>query len=247
MEIKSIVEALIFAAGRVIDVGEIVTILEEILEGPQANPKEVREVLQSLIQEWEEKGRGIRLVSVAQGYEFRTTPQYAAWLRLLNRPKPQRLSTPAVESLALTAYRQPVTRSDIENVRGVDSGGVLKNLLDRRLIRIVGRKEEPGRPILYATTKEFLELFGLKDLSDLPPLSEFEEMIKSQASEKTADETPFSLSDLISTSEEQMEMEGTDRKVLEDLDESLRSLKDLEKSLEPSPAGSVEIPKTEDA
>jgi segregation and condensation protein B len=226
MELKSIVEALLFTAGRVLSTNEILDIFKERPEGMQPTSQDLKQALETLEQEWGE-GRPIVLARVAEGYEFRTDPAYAPWLQLLNRSKPQRLSAPAVETLALTAYRQPVTRVDIESIRGVDSGGVLKNLLERRLIRIVGRKEEPGRPILYATTSEFLELFGLQDLADLPPLQEFEEMIKKQGEEVTS----LSVSDLISTPEEIASMEDEDREAMQELDQSLNQLKEQEKKI----------------
>lgn len=109
---------------------------------------------------------------VAGGYQFCTRPDLAAWIRRYRAGRPPALSAAALETLAVVAYRQPVTKAEIDAVRGVDAGGVLKGLLERKLIRIVGRKEVPGRPILYGTTKRFLEVFHLKDLSELPTLEE---------------------------------------------------------------------------
>ncbi len=229
MDPRSIVEALIFASGDVLRLTEIQEVFQNALEGPKPTRQELEHILETLQREWEERGGGIHLAHVADGYELRTRPEIAPWIQLLNRSKPHRLSTPAIETLAMIAYRQPITRTEIEAVRGVDSGGVLKSLLERRLIRTVGRKEEPGRPILYATSKEFLEIFGLKDLNDLPPLSEFEEMIKNQVSEEKPAEQELSATDLITNVEEEMVIEEKDREVLQELDQSLKSLKDLEK------------------
>ncbi len=116
--------------------------------------------------------RGIVLEEVAGGYQLRTPKEHASYVRKLLAAKPPRLSRPLLETVAIVAYRQPITRPEIEQLRGVDCGGVLDTLVDRRLIKIAGRKEAPGRPIMYTTTTEFLELFGLKDLEGLPDLEE---------------------------------------------------------------------------
>ena len=116
---------------------------------------------------------GFYLAEVAGGFQFRTDPDLASWLSKLNRERPFRFSPAALETLAMIAYRQPVTRGEIEYLRGVDSGGVLKTLLDKGFLRILGKKDVPGRPLMYGTSKQFLEFFGLKDLSDLPTLKEF--------------------------------------------------------------------------
>ena len=169
----------------------------------------------------------IRLERVAGGYEFRSRPEVAPWMALLNPQPAQRLSTPAVETLALIAYRQPITRIEIEELRGVDSAGVLRSLLERRFIRVVGRKEEVGRPLLYATSREFLELFGLKDLGDLPPLSELEEKIKTVETPAPA----LDVSDLMRDPVDLAGLEESDREVLGDLEEKLDQLKEVEKQV----------------
>lgn len=115
---------------------------------------------------------------VAGGYQFRTRPEYTEWIRQLMRPAPARISKAALETLAIIAYKQPIIRNDIERIRGVDSGGVIRMLLERKLIRILGRKEIPGRPLIYATTKQFLEAFELKDLKDLPTPKEIDDLGK---------------------------------------------------------------------
>jgi segregation and condensation protein B len=116
--------------------------------------------------------RGIQLQEVAGGYQFRTARENAEWVRAVFRDKPARLGRAALETLAIVAYKQPATRAEIEVIRGVDVDGVLTTLLSRRLIKIAGRKEAVGRPLLYVTTPEFLEVFGLKDLNELPSLKE---------------------------------------------------------------------------
>ncbi|HEY8074270.1 MAG TPA: SMC-Scp complex subunit ScpB, partial [Labilithrix sp.] len=120
--------------------------------------------------------RGIHLDEVAGGWVFRTSPKYAPFVRDLTKQKPVRLTRAQVETLAIIAYRQPMTRPEIDDVRGVDSGPVLKLLLERDLVRILGKRDEPGRPIIYGTTTHFLEFFGLKSLKDLPTLREFTEL-----------------------------------------------------------------------
>jgi segregation and condensation protein B len=119
---------------------------------------------------------GIVLQEVAGGWQLRSSPDVAEYARRFLKVKPQRLTRAALETLAIIAYRQPVTRPEIEEIRGVDSGAVVKALLERKLIKILGKKEEPGRPILYGTTREFLEFFALKDLASLPTLREFHEL-----------------------------------------------------------------------
>ena len=230
MELKKIIESLVFLAGRPLTINDLFGIFMECPEGPQPTKSVLENTLQELQQEWESRESGILLNQVAQGYEFRSHPDYAPWLRLLNKTKPQRLSASAAETLAIIAYRQPLTRMEIENVRGVDAGGMLKSLLERRLVKIVGRKEEAGRPILYATSKEFLELFGLKDLNELPPLSEFEEMVKTQNESVQTPGPDFVVSDLLSTTEELMDLEEDEKDLLSELDRSLKNLKSVEKS-----------------
>jgi segregation and condensation protein B len=134
----------------------------------------VRRVLGELAEEYGE--RGISLDEVAGGYQFRTAPRYAPFVRNLTQQKPTKLTRAQLEVLAIIAYRQPVTRPEIDDVRGVDSGSAIKVLLERDVIKIIGKRDDAGRPMLYATTNGFLELFGLKSLRDLPTLKEFAEL-----------------------------------------------------------------------
>ncbi len=126
-------------------------------------------------QDYKERDCGIFLNEVAGGYQFRTKERCAPWIRQLKATRPKALSQAALETVAVIAYRQPVMKSEIEKVRGVDVSGILKGLMEKNLVRIVGRRDVPGRPIIYGTTRKFLEVFGLNDLSDLPTLKEFEE------------------------------------------------------------------------
>lgn len=134
---------------------------------------EMRPVLEKLLLLYPIEKAGFYLAEVADGYQFRTDPDLASWLSKLHRERPFKFSQAALETLAMIAYRQPVTRGEIEYLRGVDSGGVLKTLLDKGFLRILGKKDVPGRPLMYGTSKHFLEFFGLKDLDDLPTLKEF--------------------------------------------------------------------------
>ena len=134
----------------------------------------VKQLLAELSQEYRE--RGIVLDEIAGGFQFRTSARFAPFVRTLVQQKPTKLTRAQLETLSIIAYRQPVTRPEIDDVRGVDSGYALKVLLERNLIKIIGKKEEAGRPMLYATTQDFLVLFGLKNLRDLPTLREFAEL-----------------------------------------------------------------------
>ncbi|HUB08967.1 MAG TPA: SMC-Scp complex subunit ScpB [Myxococcales bacterium] len=148
--------------------------------------------LAALAERHAEGKSGIVLTEVAGAYQFRTAGETAAAVRRLLKVRPQRLTRAALETLALIAYRQPITRADVEEVRGVDCGAVLKALLERKLVRILGKKEELGRPLLYGTSREFLEFFGLKALDQLPTLREFQELNEESRSivEKEHGEAP---------------------------------------------------------
>ena len=169
-QLTQIVEGLLFVVGRVIN---LATLCRAV---PQAHPGEVREVLLELLHKWADPGLGFHLVEVGNGYQFRSDPICAPYLREMLKARPLRLSRAALETLAIIAYRQPVTRAEIEDVRGVDVGGVLKLLIDKRLVRTLGKREEPGRPLIYGTSRDFLETFNLRSLKDLPTLQEFQEL-----------------------------------------------------------------------
>lgn len=169
-DLRHIVESLLFVSKEPLSVDRIRTVLELDDAGP------VREALDRLAAEYEARGGGFFLREVAGGYQIRTRPEYAEWIKKLLQPGSGRLSKAAMETLAIIAYKQPVIRSDIEHIRGVDSGGVIRMLLERKLIRVLGRKEIPGRPLIYATTKLFLQVFDLRDLKDLPSPKEIEAM-----------------------------------------------------------------------
>ncbi len=169
-EKAAILEALLFASEAPLT-GERAA---EIL--PDTERSEVLSLLEKLGQEYEGRGGGIRLVEVAGGYQFRTSPDLAPWIRKLKASRPSMLSPAALETLAVIAYRQPLVKADIDRVRGVDASGALKGLMEKKLVRIVGRKDVPGKPIIYGTTRKFLEVFNLRDLSELPTLRELKDL-----------------------------------------------------------------------
>jgi segregation and condensation protein B len=172
IEVRAIVEAVIFASAEPVTGRQIGQVMGGV-------PKEAwQAALEELKAEYAREGRGLQLVEVAGGYQITTRPEYNDWVReLLDPQRPTRLSIQALETLAVIAYKQPATLPEIIELRGVKSGGVVKTLLEKRLIRIMGRKEVVGRPILYGTTKEFLLHFGLRDLDELPEIEQFAEVL----------------------------------------------------------------------
>ncbi len=158
-----IVEAALLAAPSPLPVSELRRLFDE-----DPGPDLVRRLLDALRAEWAAAGRGAELVQLASGWRFQTRPEYQVYLDRLKEEKPPRYSRAVMETLAIIAYRQPVTRAEIEEIRGVACGEVLKSLMDRRLVTIKGRAEEIGRPILYGTTRQFLDHFGIASLKDLP-------------------------------------------------------------------------------
>lgn len=180
-DLKPIIESLLFVSETPLTMDH----LKRIFEGEKTAV--VQAAVEALMEEYEQRDGGFLLKQVAGGYQFRTQGRYNEWIKRLIRPNAPRLSKAALETLAIIAYNQPIIRSDIEHIRGVDSGGVLRMLLERKLIRVLGRKEIPGRPLIYATTKHFLEVFELKDLKDLPTPREIEELSKSRLEEEAPD------------------------------------------------------------
>ncbi len=179
--LRSILESLLFVAEGPLNINR----MSDVIEG--VDRKEILSVLNEIQSEYETEGRGFRLVEVAGGYQMRTPKENSDWIKSLYRQRPVRLSRATLETLAIIAYKQPITRAEIEAIRGVDVDGVLSTLLERRLVRAVARKDVPGRPFLYGTTSEFLEMFNLKDLSNLPTLKEMEEITLAPVSDH---ETP---------------------------------------------------------
>lgn len=179
-ELRRLLHALLLATDRPLDPAAVVEMIAGAVDEEEwpalADRAEVDAALAALRGGPLDGQGGVELVQVAGGWRLRTAPDLAPMVRRLWPDKQVRLSRAALEALSVIAYRQPCTRPDIEEVRGVDCGGVLRSLLDRRLIRVVGRKDEPGRPLLYGTTSAFLELFSLPDLRSMPTLRDLEDM-----------------------------------------------------------------------
>jgi len=167
-DVRPILESLFFVSDSPIRLETLVEIL------PESNKEAIMEGIRQIQAEYENRSKGIELTEIAGGYQFRTKADFAGWLNRLKKAKAVKLSQAALETLAIVAYRQPIIRPAIEEVRGVDSGSVLHTLLEKGLIKIMGRKDLPGRPIVYGTTRTFLELFSLNTLSDLPSLQEIQ-------------------------------------------------------------------------
>jgi segregation and condensation protein B len=178
VRLESIVESLLFASDRPLGVSDLKRLVAE------RDPKKIGAVIDALRARYAEGG--IQLASVAGGWQFRTNPANSPWVSKLMAGRPQRLSRALLETLAIVAYRQPITRPEIDDIRGVDCGPVLKTLLERGLVRMIGKKEDVGRPILYGTTAEFLRTFSLKDLTELPTLREFHELSEAEMAEVDA-------------------------------------------------------------
>ncbi len=165
-EKKYLIEALLFVSGEPLT-------LAELKNNTDLPEPELKQLLDELITEYNERNSGLLIIEIANGYQLVTNPQYAQWIKKFkNTSAAGKLSMPALETLAIIAYKQPIIKAELEQIRGVNSDGVIKTLLDRRLIKIMGRKEVPGKPLLYGTTREFLQYFGLKDLTELPTISE---------------------------------------------------------------------------
>ncbi len=168
---KSVIEALLLASEKPLPLGQISSVLDNL------DTDETRKLIEELRSEFEQAGRGIRIKEIAGGFQMSTAAEFAPFLKKLFKGRHlERLSKPALETLAIIAYKQPLTRSEIELLRNVNVDGVMKSLLEKNLIRISGRKKAPGRPCVYGTTRQFLEHFGLNSLVDLPKIEEFSAM-----------------------------------------------------------------------
>jgi segregation and condensation protein B len=179
--IREIIEALLFATDEPLTVREVIDIFGGLEEGEKptaVTPGDVLASIEELNGDYERTGRAMRIVKVAGGYQFATKTEFAPWLgRMLREKSKRKLSLSALETLAVIAYKQPVTKPEIETIRGVNADYVLHTLLQRSLVAIVGRAATPGRPLLYGTTKEFLKHFGVNDLSELPKPREIDELM----------------------------------------------------------------------
>lgn len=168
MSLPAIIECLIFTAESALSLDRLCELL------PEFERDDIRAALAEVVGSHEGRDGGIQLAEVAGGWQFRTRPDYQQFVVRHVKTKASRFSQSSLETLAIVAYRQPITRAEVEHLRGVDCGGVLKSLLEKRLVRILGKKDIPGRPLIYGTSREFLEVFGLKDLKSLPTLKEIQ-------------------------------------------------------------------------
>ena len=239
-QLQATLSALLFAAEEPLSAATLALLLEET----GVDKKTIAEALEELQKKYnEDPAQGLMLREVAGGYQWVTKPELSVWIQKLNAPKPKSLSQAALETLAIVAYRQPVIRPEIEEIRGVDSGGVLKTLLERGWIRIVGRRDEPGTPLIYGTTPAFLELFNLKNLEELPSLKSIEEIADTQRDATDpfpGDETLEESMDVSRDDDEEEQTEtipsaGDEDEVLEELETQMKTLRQLEKEMFPKP------------
>jgi segregation and condensation protein B len=166
--VKAVIEALLFSSEKPLTLEQLKTALDNL------ETTEIRKTLEELRGEYESANRGLRIIEIAGGFQMITPPNFAIFLRKLHKDRrAEKLSKPALETLAIIAYKQPVTRFEIEALRNVNIDGVIKSLLDKDIIRIAGRKKAPGRPFVFGTTRKFLEYFGLKSLEELPKMEDF--------------------------------------------------------------------------
>lgn len=184
MTLSAILESILFASETPLTLDRLCDLLNEY------EREDIKASLKELVLMHEERGGGFSLVEVAGGWQFRTRPDLQQYVVRHVKTKSVKFSQSALETLAIVAYRQPVTRAEIEHLRGVDTGGVLKSLLDKKLVRILGKKDIPGRPLIYGTSREFLEVFGLKNLKGLPTLKEIQALEDLPTFEKQ-DELPL--------------------------------------------------------
>lgn len=169
--VKGVIEALLFISEKPVLLEQIKKVLQTV------SAAEIKKAVQSLQEEYESRKSGIKIVEIAEGFQMLSNPAYVNYIREFFKTKhKEKLSKPALETLAIVAYKQPVTRPDIELIRGVNSDGVVTHLLMKELVKIVGKKDIPGKPYLYGTTRQFLEYFGLRSLENLPKLEEFEKL-----------------------------------------------------------------------
>lgn len=199
-QLKLIIEAILFASDQPLNARDIHACL------PDETPSNIRQALDELQVEYDEMGRSFGIKQVANSYQFRTLSGYAPYVLRMLKASPTRLSRAAMETMAIIAYKQPILRQEIERLRGVDAGGILKTLMEKGLIKIMGRKNLPGRPLIYGTTRKFLEVFDLKDINSLPKLKEIEDFgIDEQGTEMPTKEVVRN-----ETSDEEENSEGSD-------------------------------------
>ncbi|VAX24336.1 Segregation and condensation protein B [hydrothermal vent metagenome] len=202
-QLKGILENLMFVSDGPIEVDRIASFV-----AGDADKAEITEALNELKEEYQE--RSLEIAEVAEGWRIQTRPEYAPWITMFYKmERGQKLSRASLETLAITAYRQPITRTEIDEIRGVDCGGVLRGLIDKTLVKTMGRRKVPGKPMMYGTTKRFLEYFGLAKLADLPTMDEFQEELDAMLSQE---EEPQEALEAV----EESDMEETSSKPVEE-------------------------------
>lgn len=233
-ELSAAIESVIFVAEEPMTVKALTLLFAEA----GVAKADVLSAVSAIRERYEgDPGRGIELREVAGGLQFRTKPTLASWIQKLNIPKPTKLSQPSLETLSIIAYRQPIVRSEIEEIRGVDSGQVLKTLLERDLIKIIGKRDDPGSPLIYATTETFLSIFNLNSLEDLPSLKDVQELerptgtagVADAAQQSLVDEFPIPKVDEVAIAAR----ESVDGEVLGELEDQIRDLRKLERVIFP--------------
>ncbi|MDD5155979.1 MAG: SMC-Scp complex subunit ScpB [Candidatus Omnitrophica bacterium] len=181
---RSVIEALLFSSEKPLLIEQIRKVLDNL------DPADIRMIIEDLKKEYEDNSRGIRIIEVAGGFQMVTSADFAVFLKkLYKQRKIERLSKPALETLAIIAYKQPVTKFEIESLRSVNIDGVVESLTDKGLIRIVGRKKAPGRPFVFGTTRQFLEHFGLRSLEELPRIENLAKIIEEKTEQPAQAET----------------------------------------------------------
>jgi len=180
---KSVIEAVIFAADRPVSVEQLAGVVDGLSNDT------IAQLIREIQHDYDAAQRSFQIVEIANGFQMCTRSEYASWIKKFYTTEiSSRLSVSALEALAIIAYRQPVTRAEVEEIRGVNSDSVIRTLLERNLIKVIGRKQAPGKPFVYATTTEFLMHFGLRDLSELPSVDEIERMLGASRKEEIRSE-----------------------------------------------------------
>ena len=230
--IVAAIEALIFACGEPVSFNELKKVFERFWKDEPAERRkelvsELKPAFNAFKKYWESdavSSRGFKLVKVADGWVFRSHADFSGLIAALREQRPIRISKPALETLSIVAYRQPVTKAEVDYVRGVDCGGTLRILLERGLLKIVGKKEEPGRPLLYGTTREFLSFFNLGSLKDLPSLREYQELNEDSTEKLHQFDTEFGSA--IEKAKEKLDK--GEEPAVGGLEDALKSLQDTE-------------------
>jgi len=252
VRLSGLIESLLLAAEEPIDLKGLLEVVRELRTDISSD--QLKEEIERLRVYLREQGRGIRIGEVAGGYQLRTPTEAAPYIKKMVARRPPRLTRATLETLAIVAYRQPVTRGEVEDIRGVDSGAVLKHLLEKKLVKILGRKDEPGRPLLYGTTKEFLGFFSMKDLKSLPTLQDFAELsdehraalgLGPKPAEGEDEETRLAREDFLDVEETDAYAPVGDDEVISELSDTLSELQQKNRELKKIlPVPKPETPET---